>query len=233
MVWISRNCYKLLNTSAFLEPQLHIYFLKKPDFCFFHRSTFCPTSFHGLFWSVFQGQIPYVCPQCPWMPMNHHWEVLSTWACAQHFSRGWLRNMGTGKNCKRREALKERKWAEVPLHPTSLQVLVGATGSLCALGGCVPEKPPALLKTRLPSGLALKGREIKQAERCLPAVTSAGWSIPCTAPLHSIAPTAASGLPAEHLSAKYFRRCWRYFKLEVYLPTSNWPESKGEADCIL
>lgn len=151
-------------------------------------------------------------------------------ACAQHFSRGWLRETGTPWHCKK-TASGGRLWGkENDLKSRYIALLYK---SLLKQQGAFVLWVAVLLKTRLPSGLALKGREIKQAERCLPAVASAGLSIPCTASLHSIASTATSGLSAEQLSAKYFRRCWRYFKLEVYLPTSNWPESKGEADYIL
>lgn len=49
-------------------------------------------------------------------------------AGAQHFSRGWPSKTGSTltleKSCKQREALKERKSAEVPPHPISSQVLL-------------------------------------------------------------------------------------------------------------
>lgn len=49
-------------------------------------------------------------------------------AGAQHFSRGWPREtrstLALEKTCKWREAMKERKFVEVPLYPVFSQVLL-------------------------------------------------------------------------------------------------------------
>ena len=103
----------------------------------------------------------------------------------------------TGKKLQAEGGPEGKKicWGPLTSHFFTSPPAVKATGSLCALGGCTPEKPPVLLKTRLPSGLAFKEREIKKAERCLPWATSAGRRIACTATLHSVHLQLSWGFP--------------------------------------
>lgn len=127
--------------------------------------------------------------RCPWVTTERCWvpatpsEVNGNSRCSAFLQRVTKRDgqyPDTGKILQA-EVLKERKFAEVPTCPVSSQVflLLKQQGAFVLWG-------TALLKTRLPSGLAFKGREIKKAERCLLGPTSAGRSITCTAPLHSV-----------------------------------------------
>lgn len=86
---------------------------------------------------------------------------------------------------------------------------VKATGSLCALGGCTPEKPPVLLKNRLPW---VSERLKRQRGACRESPQQAGASPalrPCAARICS-----CLGAPLWTASCEIFRKMLKIFQVK-------------------